>query len=95
MYTSVESLCLKRLHLSVFFSYQREAYYSLKGDDCYYNILTRNAHIIPIDLIFVETITVNGINYEVTLNSFFVTDELPQTIVVGETELTIGNLECD
>lgn len=69
--------------------------YSLKGDDCYYNILTRNAHIIPIDLIFVETITVNGINYEVTLNSYFVTDELPQTIVVGETELTIGNLECD
>lgn len=67
--------------------------YSLKGDDCYYNILTRNSNIIPTDLILIETIKVNGIDYEVTLNSYFVTDELPRTIVAGDTEITVGDLE--
>lgn len=65
--------------------------HSIKGENCYYNILTRNAHIYPADLVFLETITVNGIEYDVTLNSYFVTDEIPQTIIVGETEITIGN----
>lgn len=69
--------------------------YSIKGDNCYYNILTRNAHIIPTDLIFFDTITVNGVEYDVMLNSYFVTDEIPQTITVGETELIIGNLKSE
>ena len=66
--------------------------YSIKGKNCYYNILTRNAHIIPTDLIFFDTITVNGMEYDVTLNSYFVTDEIPRTIIVGETEITIGDI---
>ena len=66
--------------------------YSIKGENGYYNILTRNAHIIPADLVFLDTITVNGIEYDVTLNSYFITDETPQTIVVGETEITIEDI---
>lgn len=67
--------------------------YSIKGENGYYNILTRNANIIPADLVFFDTIAVNGIEYDVTLNSYFVTDEIPQTIVVGDTKLLIGNLK--
>lgn len=69
--------------------------YSIEGEDCYYNILTRNANIIPTDIIFFETITVNGIECDVTLNSYFVTENIPQTIIVGETEITIGNLKYE
>lgn len=69
--------------------------YSINGEDCYYNILTRNTNIYPSELVFFETITVNGKEYDVTLNSFFVTDEMPQTIIVGETELLIGNLKTE
>ncbi len=65
--------------------------YSIKGENGYYNILTRNAHVIPADIVFFDTITVNGIEYDVTLNSYFATDEIPQTIVVGDTELLIVN----
>ena len=67
--------------------------YSIKGENGYYNILTRNANILPTDLIFIDTIKVNGIEYDVTLNSYFVTDEMPQTIIVGDTELLIGNIK--
>ena len=69
--------------------------YSIKGENGYYNILTRNANILPTDLIFIDTIKVNGIEYDVTLNSYFVTDEIPQTIVVGDTELFIENLKSE
>lgn len=66
--------------------------YSIKGENCYYNILTRNAHIIPTDLVFFDTVSVNGREYDVILNSYFVTEEIPKTIIVGDTEITIGDL---
>jgi len=69
--------------------------YSIKGENCYYNILTRNTNIYPSDLVFFETITVNSKEYDVILNSYFVTDEIPQTLTVGETELLIGNLKSE
>lgn len=67
--------------------------YSIKGDGCYYNIVTRNSNIVPMDFIFVDTITVNGLEYEVEINSYFVTQDLPQTMIVDDTEITIGKFE--
>ena len=69
--------------------------YSIEGKDCYYNILMKKRHIFPQDLLFFEEITVNGKEYEVELNSYFVTDERPETLRVGETEITIGPLEYE
>ena len=69
--------------------------YSIKGENYYYNILTRNTNIYPSDLVFFETITVNSIEYDVMLNSYFVTDDMPHTLTVGETELLIGNLKSE
>lgn len=55
----------------------------------------KKRHIFPQDLLFFEEITVNGKEYEVELNSYFVTDERPETLRVGETEITIGPLEYE
>ena len=40
-----------------------------------------------------EKINVNGTEYEVMFNSYFVSEEKPLSLVIGDTELRIGPLE--
>ena len=67
--------------------------YSIEGKNCYYNILMKKTNIFPYDLLVFDKITVDGQEYDVTLNSYFVTEEKPQSLIVGDTELTIGTIE--
>ncbi len=67
--------------------------YSIKGDNCYYNIIETKKNTFPSDLLLFEKISVNGTEYEVMFNSYFVTEEKPQSLVIGDTELKIDPLE--
>jgi hypothetical protein len=66
--------------------------YSIKGEDCYYNIITSHAGLVPEDFIFFDRIYANGKICEVLYNSFFITNELPQgTMTIDDTEIIIDS----
>lgn len=67
--------------------------YSIKGDECYYNIIEIKINTFPSDLLLFEKINVNGTEYDVMFNSYFVTKEKPTSMIIGDTELRIGPLE--
>ena len=67
--------------------------YSIEGDGCYYNIIEIKMNTFPSDLLLFEKINVNGTEYEVMFNSYFVTEEKPTSMIIGDTELRIGPLE--
>lgn len=67
--------------------------YSIRGKDRYYNILMKKTNVFPADLLVFDRITADGREYEVQLNSYFITEERPQALAVGETSLRIGPLE--
>lgn len=73
--------------------YQGDKYvgvlYSIQGKDGYYNILMRKTNVFPTDLLIFESVVSDGEVCEVQLNSFFETKEVPETLVVGETTLTV------
>ena len=64
--------------------------YSIKGDDCYYNIITSHVTLVPQDFVSYEAITANGKSYPVQYNSFFITEDLPEGIaMIDDTEIII------
>jgi len=67
--------------------------YSIKGNNCYYNIIETKMNTFPSDLLLFDKIVVDGTEYDVMLNSYFVTKEKPMSLQVGETKLKIGPFE--
>lgn len=77
--------------------YQGEQYvgvlYSIQGKEGYYNILMRKTNVFPVDLLVFDGIISDGEVCEVLLNSYFETKEVPKTLVVGQTTLTVHTTE--
>ena len=67
--------------------------YSIKGKGCYYNIIEIKHNTFPADLLLFDKIIANGKEYDATYNSYFVTDEKPTSLTVGNTDLRMGPLE--
>ena len=64
--------------------------YSIKGKDCYYNIITSHASLIPKDFIAFDEIWANGESCRALYNSFFITETLPEgTMTIDDTEIFI------
>ncbi len=70
--------------------------YTMKGKDCYYNIITKVSYICegsvyfyPEYFMMFDSVNVNGREYPVTLNSYFVTEEEFDTFSIGDVVLTI------
>ena len=75
----------------------RAIFYSIEGDDGYYNVLTRALIIGAVEepteyLYGVDKVTVNGKSYDVTLNSFFISDEPVEKLYIGDVELIVGEI---
>ena len=60
--------------------------YSIEGEDGYYNILKKQwgTYIEPSDILVFEKVEVSGKEYEVSVNSFFITEELVKEFKIGE-----------
>lgn len=76
---------------------ERAIFYSIEGDDGYYNFFTRVMVIggkeeSPAYFYGVDTVTVNGKSYDVTLNSFFISDEPVEKFYIGDIELIVGEI---
>lgn len=75
----------------------RAIFYSIKGDDGYYNFFTRvwvigGDEVSPAYFYGIDTVTVNGKSYDVKLNSFFISDEPVEKFYIGDVELIIGEI---
>ena len=67
--------------------------YSIEGKHCYYNIIRVliAGEGIPIDIIFFDTVTINGKAHDTELSSYFTTDKMPEgSIIIGSTEVEIS-----
>lgn len=69
--------------------------YTLEGEDCYYNIIRKVIYIgedytYPEWLMIYDSVSVNGKEYPVTINSYFVTEEEFDVFSIGDAVLTIG-----
>ncbi len=67
--------------------------YSIKGEHCYYNIIRIliAGEGIPIDIVFFDTVTIDGKAHDVELSSYFVTDKMPGgSMIIGSTEVVIS-----
>ena len=59
-------------------------FYSIEGENGYYNIIKKNLNRYPQSLLKFDEIEVEGIKYEVLVNSFFVTQEPVKEFKIGE-----------
>lgn len=69
--------------------------YTLEGKDCYYNIIRKVAYIgedytYPEWLMVYDSVYVDGKEYPVTINSYFVTEEEFEEFSIGDVVLRIG-----
>lgn len=64
--------------------------YSIKGKNCYYNFITSHATLVPKDFISFSKITANGEVYDVQYNSFFISKNMPESVmIIDDTEILI------
>jgi hypothetical protein len=67
--------------------------YSFEESGNYNNIYVSYKNIDPVNVRFFDKITANGKEYDVEFNSYFVTDEKPQSLVIGGTKIIIDDVE--
>ena len=67
--------------------------YSFEDEDGYNNIYVSYKSIEPVNVRFFDKITANGKEYDVEYNSYFATEEKPQSLVIGETKIIIDSVE--
>ena len=66
--------------------------YSIKGENCYYNIIISHSSLIPQEFIAYDEIISRGVSYTVEYNSFFISKDYPEvTLVIGEREFVIAD----
>ena len=67
--------------------------YSMEGEHCYYNIIRVliAGEGIPLDIIFFDTVTIDGKAHDAELSSYFITEKIPEgSITIGSTEVEIS-----
>lgn len=59
-------------------------FYSIEGENGYYNIIKKNLNLYPKSMLQFDEVEMEGMKYEVLINSFFITEQPVKEFRIGE-----------